>query len=62
MLWEQGCKAVELAVEAVNGNLERGTHIEMPTILVTKENVNFIENHWAERETAHVGLTSVEQI
>lgn len=49
LLWEQGVRAVDLTVDALNGKTNYNPLVLIPTKLITKENVNFIKDHWAQR-------------
>ncbi len=48
LLWEQGTKAVDLAMAALNGKIIHNSVTLIPTNLITRDNVDFIKDHWAE--------------
>lgn len=48
LLWEQGTKAVDLVMAALNGEVIHNSVVLVPTSLVNRDNVDFIKDHWAE--------------
>lgn len=48
LLWEQGCKAIDLAVSALRKEENFRNFIQLPTILVCRRNIDHIKYHWAD--------------
>jgi len=55
LLWEQGTKAVDLAMDAINGKVRYHPITLIPTTLITRENVDYVNNHWADYDLSLTG-------